>query len=84
MACGVCGGTIAKVSGKDRGYYGCLNAARRSCGNRTLVRKAIAERIILGAVYEKISDADALSYLFRRVESLTAKELAKSPETICF
>ena len=82
MTCGVCGGTIAKVSGKDRGYYGCLNAARRSCGNRTLVRKTIAERIILGAVYGKISDAEALSYLFHRVETLTAKELAKSPETI--
>ncbi|HEX9849833.1 hypothetical protein [Candidatus Deferrimicrobium sp.] len=56
--------------------------ARRSCGNRTLVRKSIAEQVILGAVYEKISNAEALSYIFRQVETQTAKELAKSPETI--
>jgi hypothetical protein len=34
LKCGPCGGAIARVSGKNTGYYGCLNASRRSCDSR--------------------------------------------------
>jgi site-specific DNA recombinase len=49
MVCGCCGATIAQVSGKNGGYYGCLAATKGACENRTLVRRTLAEKIILAA-----------------------------------
>lgn len=50
MVCGVCGAGISKVSGKSGGYYGCFGAVRGKCENRLLVRRTLAERIILASV----------------------------------
>ncbi len=50
MVCGCCGGTIAQVSGKSGGYYGCLAATKGACENKTLVRRTLAEEVILEAV----------------------------------
>jgi hypothetical protein len=36
MICGSCGATIAQVSGKNGGYYGCLAATKGACDNKTL------------------------------------------------
>lgn len=33
MACASCGATIAKVSGRSGGYYGCLGAKKGACDN---------------------------------------------------
>jgi hypothetical protein len=49
MVCGECGATIAPVSGKAGGYYGCLGAAKGACDNKMLVRRKLAEKIILRA-----------------------------------
>ncbi len=46
MTCGRCGATIAQVSGKAGGYYGCLGAAKGACENKMLVRQKLAETII--------------------------------------
>jgi hypothetical protein len=35
------------VSGKNGGYYGCLAATKGACDNKTLVRRRLAEKIIL-------------------------------------
>jgi hypothetical protein len=45
-----CGATIDEVSGKSGGYYGCLAATKGARDNRTLVRRTLAEKVILGAV----------------------------------
>ena len=54
MVCGSCGATIAQLSGKSGGYYGCLAATKGACDNKTLVRRTLAEKVILGAVQEQI------------------------------
>jgi hypothetical protein len=55
MTCGSCGATIAQVSGKNGGYYGCLAAARGACDNKPLVRRTLAEQIIIGAEVEGLT-----------------------------
>jgi site-specific DNA recombinase len=35
MVCASCGATIAQVSGKSGGYYGCLAATKGACENKT-------------------------------------------------
>ncbi len=82
MACGACGGAIAKVSGKSGGYYGCLGATKSKCENRLLVRRALAERIILAAVREKLARSENLAYVLRRVEAEVVRASSESPETI--
>ena len=54
LICGVCGNSVAKVSGKSGGYLGCIKATRRACDNRLLVRRTLAERVILAAVRERL------------------------------
>ncbi len=54
LICGVCGNSVAKVSGKNGGYLGCIKATRRGCDNRLLVRRTLAERVILAAVRERL------------------------------
>ncbi len=54
MVCGSCGATIAQVSGKSGGYYGCLAATKGACDNKTLVRRTLAEKVILEAVKDEI------------------------------
>ena len=63
MVCGICGGAIGKRSGKAGGYYGCLNAGKGACDNKLIVRRTVAERIILAALQEKLNDTDNLIYV---------------------
>jgi site-specific DNA recombinase len=73
MVCGECGATIAQVSGKAGGYYGCLGAAKGACENKMLVRRKLAETIILKAVREQLDRAEHIRYLIERVEAEVAK-----------
>jgi len=82
MICGSCQGAVARVSGKSGGYYGCLGAARMKCDNRLLVRRALAERIILAAVREKLASAENLAYVLKRVEQEVARASSEAPESI--
>ncbi len=82
MECGVCGAAIVKVSGKSGGYYGCLGAKKGACGNKLLVRRTSAEKIILGAVRERLATPENLSYVLKRVEKKVAKMSSEVPETI--
>jgi hypothetical protein len=67
MVCGSYGATIAHVSGKSGGYYGCLAATKGACENKTLVRRTLVEKVILQAVQERISDAEHIAYVLHRV-----------------
>jgi site-specific DNA recombinase len=82
MICGCCGGTIAQVSGKSGGYYGCLAATRGACENKTLVRRTLAERLILDAIKERISEPEHVAYVLQRVEEEIAKLRSDLPDTL--
>jgi site-specific DNA recombinase len=82
MVCGVCGATMSKVSGKGGGYYGCFGAVRGKCENKLIVRKTLAERVILAAVRDSLASAENIAYVFRRVEEEVARASAESPEVI--
>ena len=82
MACGKCGATIAQVSGKGGGYYGCLGAAKGACDNKMLVRRRLAEKIILEAVSEQLTRTEHIRYLLERVEEVVVRLYAHIPETV--
>jgi hypothetical protein len=82
MVCGRCGGTIAQVSGKSGGYYGCLAATKGACENKTLVRRRLAENLILEAVIERISETDQIAYVLERVEEEIGKLRSDIPDTL--
>jgi len=81
MVCGRCGATIAQVSGKAGGYYGCLGATKGACDNKMLVRRKLAETIVLKAVREQLERTEHIHYLLERVEAEVAKLYAHIPET---
>ena len=82
MVCGSCGTTIAQVSGKNGGYYGCLAATKGACDNKTLVRRTLVEKVILGAVQEQIADPEHIAYVLRRVEEEIAKLRSDLPDAL--
>ena len=82
MVCGVCGAGISKVSGKSGGYYGCFGAVRGKCENQLLVRRTLAERIILAAVRDALASAENIAYVLKRVQEEVAKASEESPEVI--
>jgi hypothetical protein len=47
------------------GYYGCLAATKGACENKTLVRRTPAEKVILGAVQDQISDPAQIAYVLK-------------------
>ena len=70
------------MTGKSGGYYGCIGATRRKCENRLLVRRTLAERIILAAIKEKLASRENLAYVSKRVEEELAKANSEAPENI--
>ena len=45
-------------------------------------RRTLAERVIVGAVRERLADTESLRYVFDKVEAEVAKLLATAPESI--
>jgi hypothetical protein len=82
MVCGCCGGTIAQVSGKSGGYYGCLAATKGGCENKRLVRRTLAEKVILDAIQERMSEPEHVAYILQRVEEEIAKLRSDLPDTL--
>jgi hypothetical protein len=64
------------------GYYGYHGATKGACDNKTLVRRTLAEKVILGAIQEQIADADHIAYVLMRVEEEIAKMRSDLPETL--
>ena len=82
MVCGKCGATIALVSGKGGGYYGCLGATKGACDNKLLVRRSLVEKTILDTVQERLSDPHHIEYVLRRVAAEVGKLYTHVPESI--
>ncbi len=82
MTCGSCGAAMAQVSGKSGGYYGCLAATKGACANHLLVRRTLAERVIIDAVRGRLTEASAIRYVLEGVESEVKRMYSDVPETI--
>ena len=82
MSCASCGATIAKMSGKNGGYYGCLGAKKGACDNHLHVRRALVERIVLAAVRDRLARPENLDYVFKKLEQQVASASTATPETI--
>jgi hypothetical protein len=65
MVCGKCGATIAQLSGKGSGYYGCIGATKGACDNKLLVRRRLVEKIILDTVLEPRAPVTTIDPLTR-------------------
>ena len=73
MVCGCCDRAIALVTGHRGGYYGCSAAARHACGNRVRVPRRVAEKVILGALRDRLLQPEPVSRVLGRVrEEVTA------------
>ena len=82
MVCGSCGAAMAQVSGKSGGYYGCLAATKGACENHLLVRRTLAENVIIDAVRGRLTDAGSVRYVLERVEADVKRMYSDVPETI--
>lgn len=82
MTCDACGAAIAQVSGRHGGYYGCLGATKKACDNRVLVRRKLAERIIIDAVREQLCSTENIEYVLQRVEHEIRELNRDLPEAI--
>jgi len=80
IVCGACGGTIAQVSGKSGGYYGCLATAKGACQNKTLMRRTLVERVILEAIADAMSEPEHIEYVLNRVEEEIARLRSDLPD----
>lgn len=82
MECACCGAAIVKVGGKSGGYYGCLGAKKGACDNKLIVRRTVAEKVILGAVRDKLATPEDIYYVFKRVEQKVREMGSEVPATI--
>lgn len=82
LKCGACGGAIALVSGKGSGYYGCLNASRRSCENRVLIARKRLEEKFLAALNQEVLKPDVLALVYDRTAKKVKEQFAHVPEEL--
>ena len=82
MRCQCCGSNIVLISGKGSGYYGCLNAKRKTCTNTLLVSRKRIEKIIISELKEKILTPANLSYVYKKVEKSAVSGLDEVPGQI--
>ena len=82
MVCGECGRSVVLVSGKGDGYYGCVAARNEGCDNRVKVPRLLAEKIIVDALQQRLADAPAIQYVFKRLQKEVAGLSSDVPETL--
>lgn len=82
LQCGECGGSIALVSGKGPGYYGCLNASCKACNNKVLVSRTKLENKFLAELCEKILTPDQFQLVYDRVAKAIREEFSEIPKEI--
>jgi DNA invertase Pin-like site-specific DNA recombinase len=82
LKCGACGGAIALVSGKGSGYYGCLNASRRSCESKTLIARKRLEDKFIAALNEAVLKPEVLELVYERTAKKIKEQFAHVPEEL--
>jgi hypothetical protein len=64
------------------GDYGCLAATKGACENKTLVRRTLVEKVIVGAVQKQIADPAHIAHVLQRVQREIAKLRSDLPDTL--
>lgn len=82
LRCGCCEGSIALVSGKGSGYYGCLNASRKSCDNKVLVSRALLEKHFIKVLFEDVLKPERFQQVFDQVAKAIKEQFSDVPEEI--
>ena len=82
MVCGCCDRAIALVSGHRGGYYGCSAAARHACSNRVRVPRRVAEKVILGALRDRLLQPEPVSRVLDRVREEVSVLCAHVPDML--
>ena len=82
LKCGTCGGAIALVSGKGSGYYGCLNASRRSCDNKVLIARKRLEEKFVAALNESVLRPEVLAVVYERTAKKIKEHFSHVPEEL--
>ena len=82
LECGSCGGAIALVSGKGSGYYGCLNASRRSCENNVLISRKRLEEKVVAALNDEVLEPDVLEAVYERTAKKIKEHFSHVPEEL--
>ena len=82
LKCGSCGNAMALVSGKGSGYYGCLNASRKSCDNRVLISRKRLEDKLLSALNEQVLRPEVLELVYKKTAAKIRDHFAHVPEEL--
>ena len=82
LRCGECGGSLSLVSGKGSGYYGCVNASRKSCENKMLISRKRLETHFVSALNEKILRADVLAAVYAKTAEKVKEHFSHIPEEL--
>ncbi len=82
LRCGSCGGSIALVSGKGSGYYGCLNAKRKSCENKVMVSRSKLEKHMISHLFGQLLKPEVFERVFKRVVKAIKEQHSDIPEEI--
>ncbi len=82
LRCGSCLGAIALVSGKGTGYYGCLNAAWKTCTNKVLIARKRLEDKMIAALNEEVLKPEVLEAVYERTAVKIREVFAHVPEEL--
>ena len=83
LVCSECGGGITQVCGKAGGYLGCRNAHhKKSCGNKVIVRRTLAESIVLEQVCNLIASEGILDKAAEGVQKALSRMSGNIPGQI--
>ena len=82
MVCACCDRAIALVSGHRGGYYGCSAAARHACSNRVRVPRRVAEKVILGALRDRLLQPEPVCQVLDRVHEEVKTLCAHVPDML--
>ncbi len=82
LRCGTCTGAIGLVSGKNGGYYGCLNASRHSCDNKVLTSRTRLEGRFLAVLNAEVLKPEVLELIYERVAKLVKQLHSHVPDEL--
>lgn len=67
LLCDACGASFVLSSTKNGGYFGCGRGVRAACPVKTLVRRSVVEKALLGIVQTLIDDPDTILNILKEV-----------------
>ena len=80
LKCGVCGGNMSIVTGKNSGYYGCLNKRRNTCTNKLLINRKQLEEAFMKSLKEKVLNSKSIYPMLEIIHKEIKKNASFVPE----